>query len=135
MAPYTYHAATVAGPAAQDAFDVKLNQSIFAAAFALGGLIFVGVLAYLSYWIMGRCTASRGGSVEKMPPKALLLPAQVEGKGDTRCSLSQSAKRESSDAGLENMPQRDRRLFWFRTMRSSSEVRTLFTELRNPYPL
>lgn len=124
MPPYIYHSATVAGPAAQDAFDVKLNQTIFAAAFGLGGLIFLGVLAYVSFWLVGRCSGRRDSKLDKIPPKALLLPTQLNEK--TRASHASSSlfpgigndtEKLDLDAG---MPQHGRRRFWFSKMRDTT---------------
>lgn len=118
MAPFNTHykAATVYLPASQDAFDARLNQTVFAAAFGLAGLVFLGVIAYLSYWAVGRCKANRRASAagEKASYKgrrALLLPGQVAARAKGNGGADGGCEEKMADCA------RERRRFWFKKMR------------------
>ncbi|KAF7797266.1 hypothetical protein EIP86_008461 [Pleurotus ostreatoroseus] len=119
MAPFNTHykAATVymPNPASQDAFDAKLNQTVFAVAFGLAALVFLGAAAWVSYWAVGRCRAQRRAStgVQKTGPRALLLPGQVAARDSLK-----------GEEGLDDEPEenigegeKERRSFWFKKMR------------------
>ena len=126
MAPYTYHAYTVATPqGSQDAFDARLNQTIFAAAFGLAGLFVLGMAAYVSYWTVGRCAAKRFIKIKK-PPFALTLPARADARSKGLLPPMKTASpvldgNLSPELGFnEKLPEGEvqRRSWWYSKLRS-----------------
>ena len=140
MAPYTYHAATVAAPqGSQDAFDARLNQTIFAAAFGLAGLFVLGLSAYVSYLMVGRCAAKRIGRIRK-PPFALTLPARVDARSKGLLPPLKPPSSASVDGDLpdldvdEKIPEGEvqRRSWWFSRLRSLANASVSPFELLVP---
>lgn len=66
---------------AQDAFDAKLNQTIFVIALVVGGFIQATALLYLCFWLIRKSRARKpplDTTQEKRLPKQLLLPSRAE---------------------------------------------------------
>lgn len=76
--------------AQQDATDARINQTVFAFAFAAAGLILLGAVAYICFWIIGRWTKSSVEGEDNAPPRPLILPVKLEeaGKAPKRMILS-----------------------------------------------
>ena len=71
--------------AAQDAFDAKLNQTIFIIAFVVGGLSQLAAASYLCFWLIRKYRNRKALDTpqEKQLPKQLLLSSRAELSANT----------------------------------------------------
>lgn len=88
MAPAVSYQSPVAA-AAQDAFDVKLNQTVFIIAFISGAIILFAAMTYLCFWVVRNYRSQRALKLdEKTDQKQIQLPKQFLLSNRTEISAS-----------------------------------------------